>query len=328
MLMPWLLHGLWAGLLAAAPAASLGQASPSSPALAVSRNFKLSGFAQAAYTWTNDALDTFAVRRVRLSLAGEVAPKVNLKLQADLTKSPLLLDAMVDVQFSPGFNLRLGQFYVPFGREARISTADLETVFRSQISEKLAPGRDIGASGRDIGAQVFGQVSVFEYLAGVFNGSGINRLDQNEKKDVGARLAVQPASGLSLGASVYEGRTVPASGGPEYARRRTGFDGVLTLGGLLLRAEWMRGRDGRTSKEGWFFQGVWEAVPKRFQAVAKWDSYDPDSEVSDDRTGILTVGAVWRLSDRTRLLANALWSRRQGAAAPSRSLILQFQAGF
>ncbi|MBM3310995.1 MAG: porin, partial [Candidatus Aminicenantes bacterium] len=316
-----------AALAAAAPAAS-GQSQDPSLALSVGSKLKLSGFAQASYSWTNEGVDTFTLRRARLTLAGDVAPKVKIKLQADLTKSPVLLDAMVDVQLASAFGLRIGQFYLPFGRECRISTADLETVFRSQVSERLAPGRDIGSSGRDIGAQVFGQFSVFEYMAGVFNGSGINKPDNNQKKDVGARLAVQPASGLSLGASVYEGRTVPVSGGPEYARRRTGFDGALSLGGLLLRAEWMSGRDDRTSKDGWFLQGAWDVVPKKVQAVAKWDSYDPDRDASDDRTGILTLGGVWRLSDRTRILANALWSRRQGAESASRSLILQLQAGF
>jgi len=319
---------LTAALLVAPALFAAGEEREAAPALGVSGDLKLTGFVQASYTWVDEAADTFTIRRVRLSLAGDIAPKIKIKFQADLLKTPVLLDAMADVLLSPAAGLRLGQFYVPFGLETRTSTADIETVFRSQISEKLAPGRDIGASGRDIGAQIFGKISVFEYTAGVFNGAGINKLDNNAKKDVGLRFSILPAPGLTLGGSFYDGRTSAASGSPAYVRRRSGLDGILTAGRLIIRTEWVRGRDDLIEKDGWYVQGAYGAVSKKLQAVVKWDSYDPDRAARDDRTRILTVGLNWWLSERTRFLANALWSKRQGAETTARSLILQIQAGF
>jgi phosphate-selective porin len=315
-------------VFAAAASAASGQEKGASPALAVSRNFRLSGYTQVAYTWSNDSLDSFTIRRARLTLAGDLARNVKIKLQVDMLKSPILLDAQVDVQFKPFLEFRFGQYYVPFGRENRTSTSEIETVFRAQIAEKLAPGRDIGASGRDIGAMVLGKFSIFEYMAGVFNGSGINKLDTNEQKDLSVRVGVQPMKSVSLGASIYDGRYSPAAGVPAVARDRTGIDGLLTLGRFFIRAEYMHGRDDLTQKGGWYVQAAYDAIPKKLQAVAKWDSYDPDRDAADDRTRILTLGFNWWLTDRTRVLANALWSFREGAATDSRTLILQFQAGF
>jgi phosphate-selective porin len=297
-------------------------------ALTLSRRFQLSGFAHAAYTWWEDGIDTFSIKRARLSLAGEIAKNVKMKFQVDLTKSPLLLEASVDVVFKPSLGFRFGQFYVPFGREGRTTTAEIETVQRSQVVEKLAPGRDNGASGRDIGVQIFGKVSVFEYMAGAFNGAGINKTDNNERKDFSARIAAQPTGFLSLGASLYDGRANPAASGPLVVRNRTGVDAALTLKDFLLKAEYLHGRDGDSSRDGWYVQGSYYALPKKLQALAKWDSYDPDRETASDRSDILILGLNWWLTERTRLQANYLTYFRESSGIVNRALVLQFQAGF
>jgi phosphate-selective porin len=305
-----------------------GQEKAAPQPLTASSRLQLTGFTQASYTWWESGADTFTLRRVRLSLAGEAARNVTFKLQFDALKSPILLDAQVDVQFLPALGLRLGQFLIPFGRESRTTSAILETVQRSQIAEKLSPGRDIGASGRDIGIAVTGKASIFEGTAAVLNGSGINRLDNNEEKDLCARLEAQPSAGFSLGVSVYDGRTSYSAGAPPQVRDRSGFDAALTLGAFLLKAEFMRGRDDRTTKDGWYVQGSYDLVPKKFQAVLKWDTYDPDADVASDRTDILTLGINWWLTSKTRVLVNYSQFDLEGTGRNNRALILQFQTGF
>ena len=309
-------------------AAAAGEEKGAPPALTLSRRFQLTGFAHAAYTWWEDGIDTFSIKRARLSLTGEIAKNVKMKFQVDLTKSPVLLDASVDVFFKPSLGFRFGQFYVPFGREGRTTTAEIETVQRSQVVEKLAPGRDNGASGRDIGAQVFGKISIFEYMAGAFNGAGINKADNNERKDFSVRIAAQPAGFLSVGASLYDGRANSAASGPLVARDRTGIDAALTFKDFLLKAEYLHGRDGDSSRDGWYLQGSYYALPKKLQALAKWDSYDPDRGAASDRSDILILGLNWWLTERTRLQANYFTYYRESSGVVNRALVLQFQAGF
>lgn len=211
----------------------------------------MSGYTQVLYSWWEEGVGSFLVKRARLSLSGEIARKIKFKLQADAVKSPVLVDAQVDFEFSPYAGLRIGQFYVPFSRENRTSSSELETILRSQVVDKLAPSRDIGSSGRDIGAMVLGTFSVVEYIAGFFNGSGVNKADTNENKDFGARIVLRPASFLSVGGSIYSGRHSPAQGDSPFTRDRMGIDASLDFGAFSARAEYISGQDDVTKKEGW-----------------------------------------------------------------------------
>ena len=113
----------------------------------VGSSLKVSGYAQLLFTEQNDNQDTFAVRRARLNLGGNLAKKLKLKLQVDLTRSPALMDALVELALDEKINLRLGQFLVPFSLENTTSAAELLTINRSSTVELLAPGRDNRAAG-------------------------------------------------------------------------------------------------------------------------------------------------------------------------------------
>lgn len=296
--------------------------------LSSSLSLQLSGYTQVLYSHTEDAVDSFLIKRARFSLSGDVFKKVRFRLQADAVKSPILLDAQVDFLFSPALDLRIGQYYVPFGRENRTSASDLETINRAQVVEKLAPSRDIGSSGRDIGVMVTGKYSVFEYMAGIFNGSGINKADTNEQKDISARLVVNPTKFLFFGGSLYNGRHSAAPGAPAVTRDRAGLEALLSYKEFTLRAEYISGKDGLVSKAGWYIQGAYFAVPKKVQALIKWDSYDQDRDALEDRSDLLTLGVNWFFTERTKLMANFALNKKQPADNFQTAIYIQFQAGF
>lgn len=298
------------------------------PAVASSLKLQLTGYTQVIYTYWDVGVDTFVIRRARLSLSGELIKKIRFKLQVDATRNPILVDAQIDFVFRPELDLRIGQFYLPFSRENRTSAGDLDTVLRSQVVDKLAPGRDNGSLGRDIGVMVTGKFSIVEYMAGIFNGSGINKLDTNEEKDLSARLVLRPAGFLEVGGSVYDGRNSPAQGIPSVTRDRTGLEAALTLGSFSLRSEYISGKDDQISKSGWYVQGLYNILRKKLQAVVKWDSYDQDKSALLDRTDILTLGGNWFFAARTKLMIDYNLYRTDGEGTTNWAVFVQFQAGF
>ncbi len=273
--------------------AAAGQDKKDQPAVTSSRSFQLSGYTQFLYSYYDEGADSFSIPRARLTLTTNLLKNVRFRIQVDGVKSPALIDAMLDVQFKPYLGLRVGQYYVPFSLESTTSDSDLDAINRSQVVNALSPGRDIGAQGRDIGAMLTGKYSIVEYYAGVFNGAGINRLDTNRDKDVGARLVVRPAKFLAVGGSLYDGRYSSAQGAPPVTRDRAGLEAVLTVGGAVVKSEVINADDGPVSRSGWYLQGTYDLLPKRLQAVARWDSYDADRDMSGNRLDILLLGGTW-----------------------------------
>lgn len=305
-----------------------GQDEKEPPPVTAKRSLQISGYAQFLYTYWESGIDTFAIPRARLGLSGELLKNVRFRIQIDGVKSPALIDAEFDVLFKPYLGLRLGQFYVPFSRENTTSDRDMDTILRSQAVISLAPSRDIGSQGRDIGAMVMGKYSIVEYFAGVFNGSGINKLDTNRKKDLSARLILHPTEYLAVGGSLYRGRHSPTQGTPVVTRDRAGLEAAVLPGKFSLKGEFIFGKDDQLSKSGWYFQGGYYFLPQKLQAILKWDSYDKDTAAIDDRTDLLTIGINWFLLGKTKLMLNYNLYRKEGDGTTNQAVSIMFQAAF
>lgn len=124
--------------------------------------------------------------------------------------SPAPTDVFVNYAPSPWVNVQVGQFYLPFTLENRIS--DNTTTFL----ERALVVRTIGAPlQRDIGAMVWGESPnrVLYYTAGVFNGDGPNRPNADNRYDFAGRAVVRPLATATstfskwaeLGVSVHNG---------------------------------------------------------------------------------------------------------------------------
>jgi phosphate-selective porin OprO/OprP len=301
---------------------------PATPPVRAAKPITLSGYTQILGTVQKEGVDSLAIRRSRFSLAVNLLKDVKAKFTIDVVRAPILVDAYVDVSFAKFANLRFGQFYVPFGVESTTSTADLDTINRSQPVEKMAPGRDIQTLGRDVGVIMTGKVSIFDYSLGLFNGAGANKADTNDEKDFAGRLGVKPLDFLTIGASLYKGKYNAAFGAPLNRRDRTGFDAGVALGNVSLKSEFLWCYDGDADRRGWFVQAGWFVVPEKLQIVAKFDTYDKDVHITDNRTNLYTAGLNWILSGKTKIQLNYESLRNELSETLNQALLVQFQTGF
>ena len=299
-----------------------------SPAVTALRSLKLDGYAQLSAAAWDEGVDTFFLRRARLSLGGEIFKNLRFKIQADFVKSPALLDALVEFTPSKAAGLRAGQFRVPFSLESFTSTSDVDMVNRSIAVDALAPGRDNGASGRDVGAVLFGSYSVLEYTLGFVNGAGINKADTDSHKDFSGRVVLRPFEFLAVGGSLYRGRQTVVAGEPLVARNKEGLEAVLSIKGFSLKSEYIHAEDGLISKAGWYAQAGFFALPGRLQALVRYDSLDLDRAVPDDGKRVIAVGVNWFIVGKTKLQLNYEIHRLEAGGREKSGILAQFQAAF
>jgi len=145
-------------------------------------------------------LDTWLFRRIRPTLEGSLGSLVGFRLTPEFAgDSATIVDAYVDVKFSPAYTLRVGKLKGPIGLERLQSASAIEMIERSFPTE-LAPNRDIGA-------QVMGELASgrVNYALGVFNGAPDGRdaptTDADDNFEFEGRLFFEPwkndASALS-----------------------------------------------------------------------------------------------------------------------------------
>ena len=276
----------------------------------------IKGYMQPMYTASsNSTADSFSLRIARLVFSGKPNDDWSYQFQIDALAQTPLLDAYMDFnreKFLPepfAFNVRVGQFKVPFSMESLASDTELDTLNRSQVVNALAPGRDTGTKGRDIGASLQFTASpwdikkLVELTAGQFNGEGANAADKNTHKGLALRGVINPSKAVSLGASYYEGNRFSTS----TVSNRFGTEISLICGGVTLKGEYLRGRDTSVKEEGWYAQSSFFVLPKVLQAVAKYDVYNPDLKKSGDKTAVSTAGLSWYFTDGLRLQSNYEW---------------------
>jgi phosphate-selective porin OprO/OprP len=155
--------------------------------------------------------DGFLFRRVRPSLEGNLGPLLSYRITPELGgDSATLLDAWVDVKYSPAALLRVGKQKSPIGLERLQSASALGFVERGFPTE-LAPNRDIGV-------QVLGEVLKGEasYGIGVFNGTPDGRdspaANADDHIELAGRVFFEPwrndanaLSGLGFGLAASHG---------------------------------------------------------------------------------------------------------------------------
>lgn len=299
-----------------------------SPVTSFLQGLKLGGYIQAFCASWDPGTDTFQLRRARLVLNGAIVKDLSFKVSFDLAKSVGLLDAQVEFAPFREAGLRFGQFLVPFSLDNTTSVADIDMVNRPAVVDALAPSRDIGSSGRDVGVAAFGRWSIAEYTLGIFNGSGLNKADEDSHKDFSGRLVLRPAKFLAFGGSLYRGERSPAAGEPLADRNKEGFEAQFTLDRVLVKGEYIHARDGLVSKAGWYATAGVYALPGKVQALVRYDALDLDRAVASDGTHIVTFGLNWFIAGRTKLQLNYEIHGLQGGGREKSGLLAQFQAAF
>lgn len=301
---------------------------------------KISGYTQLRYQFLDEdgKIDSFDIRRARLDIKGDVTERFDYRLQTDFAgSSAKVLDATAGYKVNPYLKLTAGQFKIPFSLENLASSPKLETINRSQVVEALtARGKDVigNQNGRDIGIQASGNFwlsgdrSLADYALGIFNGSGINASDKNEQKDFVERIVFHPLKGLDIGGSYYDGYGNWGSPAKNQNRDRIGFEFAYLYESLSLKGEYIAGEDGATEEDGWYLQTGYFFIPKKFQGVLKFDTYDPDTNVAENKTDVYTFGANWYFNKWAFLQVNYELKDEEGKEKDDNTLIGQLTLQF
>ena len=332
----------------------------------------IAGYTQVRYQALEETgkIDGFDIRRARLDVKGIISPYWSYRVQFELggtaklpeVYAPKLLDAYAELKLNDYLNFTIGQAKVPFSLENLTASNKLELIDRSQAVEALvARGKDVGGNqnGRDIGIQLGGTIlkvkdrPVVDYRLGVYNGSGINTVDNNENKDIAARLLLHPVVGLDISGALYDGSrlapevkevkdkdgkiTTVATAAKTVNRDRYGFDVNYDWRNLAIRSEYIHGTDNVFNKkgfydqideEGYYVQAGYYFMQKKLQLIAKYDFYDADKAKADDASTWYVFGANYNFNANVRLQANYTVKQEEGPSINNNYASIQFQIGF
>jgi phosphate-selective porin OprO and OprP len=303
----------------------------------------LNGYTQVRFQSLQEPTkkDGFDIRRARLDLKGAISEKWDYRMQLDFATSPKILDATIGFKAGDYFKVTAGQFKVPFSMENLTASNKLESIDRSQAVEALvARGKDVigNHNGRDIGLQLAGSVFrindiyLLDYAVGVFDGAGINATDNNENKDIAGRLLFHPVKGFDIGGSYYNGFDNWTIGTPAVAknqlRRRIGGEMSYTQSDFSLKGEFIQGKDAGVDRSGWYAQAGYYFIPKKFQLVLKYDTYDPDMDKDKNISTNYVTCLSYYFNDFTRLQGSFTYRDEEGTRINNDVIAVQLQIGF
>src|SRR5450432_3769422 len=258
-------------------------------------------------------------------------------------------DIFINWHHIPEMNLKVGQWKAPFGLEQITSDTQIYTIERSLPTGALTPERQIGAMlwGKPLTNVLPEQKDLVTYYAGMFNGNGrnFNNNDNNEFMYVG-RLEILPFKGKLMGQEA----SLKIGGDYLFSRDETGTnispalnlkvnaDGSLTsyslaspderhaysvdlwlkLGPFDLIGEYLdetvRPRGAAAFSEfeasGFYVQGSYFLLPKKLQAVVKWEHLNP-GQLGNDGIASITGGLNYYIhGDNVKVMADYVhtWS--------------------
>jgi phosphate-selective porin OprO and OprP len=311
--------------------------------VSATRQMQLSGYSQVRFQSFQEKgkKDGFDIRRARLDLRGIITPWFSYRVQSDLADKPKMIDAYGEIKIADYFSITAGQFKIPFSLENLASSNKLEMIDRSQVVDALvARSKDVigNQNGRDMGVQVSGTfmklkgLPLVEYRIGVFNGSGINIADTaNGAKDITGRLIFTPLKGLSFGGSYYNGwdkAIKPDVPGKSQTRNRAGAELSYVTSLFSLKGEYISGKDGKTSRAGWYIQTGYFIIPQKLEILGKYDTYDPNTSSPDDISNNYVFGGNYNFNSWSRLQAFYTIKHEEGTSVNNNFFSIQYQIGF
>jgi hypothetical protein len=312
---------------------------------------------------TGQAKTSFRFQRVRTKLDGWVlAKQFEYEVQldwADATSIVQDLNINWDVSRRRAFQLRFGQFKIPFGRQAITSAMTLQFVDRSIVSAEFEKIRDQGI-------QAWGLLggSRFEYRAGMFNGNGRQRTlgsastgNDNTAYQYDARLMFQPWGDVKYSESDFESSDrpllavavnvesndarvpaivpVPTPAPPATFRRRVlGGDVAFKYRGFSAMGEYFERRLTPASassfkSNGYHFQAGYFLRRELVEVAFRYASWDPSALVaSNDRTEVGGALSYFQSKHNFKVNADFRRLRDQGRTTSDKEFRIQGQLLF
>ena len=293
-----------------------------------------SGYFQAGYNTDLDFNNTFYIKRARLAIAGTLFEgqnfgKFEYKVQAEFANSPKLVDYFIKYTICDEFGVQLGQFKTPLSIEnSEYAPLKLEMIDYSLLVQRFCRmGADVtglNSTGREMGLQFYGKALkldeghfLMRYNVAIFNGSGINKTDDDKRKDIMARVMFFPIPELSVGG--YYCRSVGPH--PDVAPAYNDYDWFIfdRYGGgfaydskfAWFRAEYMAGHT-----EGYRGEGAYGTLGYKFNSKiglgARYDYFTINSREAGHVQQYITAGGYWYPHDRLRVQLNYTYKMDPG----------------
>ena len=271
--------------------------------------YRVTGFMEQNFSYEQDPGDPagFSIYRARVGIAGRFNELISLNIVAGAleppNRNPQLVNGFVDFDIHPMFQLRTGQFLVPFGLEGP------EPIFMNPAIERSLTVRRMNdlRMFRDVGIQASGSQDGISYAIALINGTGANVAERIDPKDLIGRIGYQANGELALGASFHMGRRPVAD---EPNRFRFGVDATWRSDPLLVRGEYIIRTDEQPDGNNQNQHGGYVLAGYHFneelQGILRLEMHRPDTDpdFSDSALTILTAGLNYYLQGHTRVSLN------------------------
>jgi hypothetical protein len=294
-----------------------------------------------------DDEDGFRIRRAKLSASGNAYENVKFKLEADFAgTAPKLDDAYIEDDHLPYLTGRVGQFKAPFGREYLTSATEILTIERSEVTNQITPGRDIGImfQGKLADNKLHYYVGAFNggerkgattYSVGSYNGAGQNKThNDNDQLMYVGRLVAKPATWAEIGINALASHD--GKGGTNVDRTSYGVDFQLRKPerGCTLQGEYLvqNGEGKAIDSDGFYIQAAHFFVPKHLEGVIKYEEYNTENDLStrEDDIRWATIGLNFYIfgNHDAKLMANYIFKGEKGDSYDNDTLLARLQLRF
>ena len=221
-------------------------------AATLSESMELHGYAQAGYTWRHQNganTNTFDIKRVLFWAKANVTERWSFLFMHDF--SSVVQEFYTDYRFTHGKELivRLGQFKNSLSMQNPLSPTKLDLIdcYSQAVVYLTGCGSDPlnGVQyGRDLGLMIHGDIfnNKLHYELAVMNGSGINRKDNNNQKDVITKLEYRMKPNLRM---VVSGQL-----GKGHALAESPYCPDIQVGENYTRNRWSAGAEWKHHTEG------------------------------------------------------------------------------
>jgi hypothetical protein len=283
---------------------------------------RFDGYLQPRSEMTDDSA-VFYLRRARVGLQGQAVSWAEYRLLTEwrsgsggAASTVSLLDAYVQLS-QKRWTFVLGQSKTPFSSGFLQNEYEMETPELPIVVEALAPNRDIGAKAEYRG---FKKVLL---QGGVFNGEGMNRTSNNNRRLLLlARGVVTLQGGFQLG----------AAGGMEDNEDYLGAEAAYAHKNIELRAEYIKRKTGTgtgVTAVGWYVFGGWMQHRGRMQIVGRVEQYDPNNATANNRIMAITGGAQWLLrGENVKVQTTYTIVNEETTSVPNNRAVAQLQLRF
>ena len=302
-----------------------------------------------------DPKGSFRIRRAKTELSGwfwrkELTYELQLSwagAEAGASTTEPLEDFILtwDASRKQTFQITVGQFKVPLGRQEMTSSNRLQFVDRDILSFEFTRGRDIGLQLQGLVAG--GRV---EYRAGVFNGNPASRLgNDNDRYQYNARVVLQPWGDVRYSESDFESKDKPllavgaqfenndlrgVTNATDFNTTILGADAVFKYRGFSLFAEYFdRRRKPETGESfdsnGFHAQAGYFLKRNVLEVAARYAGFDPSSLIAGNDLSEKGLGLNYYLNKHNLKLQGDLRSLKdESRERTNKEVRLQVQVRF